>query len=75
MEKSISRCLYEIEFDEKTNLPKSMRMVVLAGVKNAKNDPKLEKGEHVAFTFDYEFSNFGGVEKFQIPREVAKLIL
>lgn len=74
MEKSISRCLYEIAFDEETHLPKSMRMLVLTGIKNAKNDPKLEKGEHIAFDFTYHFDNYGKVKPFEIPSDVVKLI-
>ena len=49
-------------------------MLVLTGVKNAQNDPKLEKGEHIAFDFTYHFDNYGKVKPFDIPSDVVKLI-
>lgn len=73
MDKSISRCFYEISYDPATFLPTKVRMVVLAGLKGSP-DKTLEKDQHVAFTFDYSFSRYGEVERFEVPREVAKMI-
>lgn len=73
VDKSISRCFYEISFDRETNLPTQVRMTVLAGLRGS-TDKTLEKEEHVAFVFDYSFSRYGEVQQPELTKEVAKLI-
>ncbi len=74
MEKSVTRSFYEITFDKENFRPTSLKMVVLAAVKGEKIDPKLEKGEHVAFTFDYSFSSYGEIAKLDVPADARKIL-
>jgi len=74
VEKSITRCFYEIAFEKETFRPTDITMVVLVGVKGEKPDPKLETGEHVAFTFSYSFSNYGEIARLNVPSDAAKIL-
>ncbi len=66
--------------DPKTQLPRSINMIVLTGVKGAtseadKGKKSFDEGiEHVAFHFDYTIDTNREVAKFQIPRKAAKLM-
>ena len=79
-DKSVTRCFLDIDVDPKTELPRSIQMTVLTGVRGATDgDEKGEKSfaegvEHVAFHFDYAIETPSDAVRFEIPREAAKLM-
>ena len=76
MDKRLTNAYYEFDLDEKTLLPKRIRMTVLAGSKGTteKKGAKIVGGEHVAFHFTYWLKDYGKVEKPEIPREAMELL-
>ena len=72
----MTNAFYEIEIDNKTSLPKNIRMVVTTGTKGEteKKGEKITGGRHVAFHFDYELSSFGKLKKPTIPEDAQKLL-
>ena len=76
MDKKLTNAYYEFDIDEKTLLPRRIRMTVLAGSKGTteKVGTKIVGGEHVAFHFTYSLKDYGKVEKPKIPPEVARLL-
>ena len=76
MDKTLTNAYYEFDIDEKTLLPKRIRMTVLAGSKGTteKKGKKIVGGEHVAFHFTYSLKDYGKIKKLEIPREAARLI-
>ena len=76
MDKTLTNAYYEFDIDEKTLLPKRIRMTVLAGSKGSteKKGRKIVGGEHVAFHFTYSLKDYGKVEKPKIPAAVVKLL-
>ena len=78
-DKSVTRCSFEIDIDPATQLPRSIQMTVLSGVRGAtseeaKGDKSFAEGiEHVAFHFSYDI-NTNETVKFKVPRAAAKLM-
>ena len=78
----ISQGYLEVDLDNDSNLPKTMKLVVLTGVKGKGMDAGKDKRkrrelgneEHVAFTFDYNLSRWSDVEPITLPREVRKIL-
>ena len=79
-DKSVTRCFLDIDVDPETELPRSIQMTVLTGVRGAtdageKGDKSFADGvEHVAFHFDYSIETPEDAVRFEIPREAAKLM-
>jgi len=80
-DKSVTRCTIEIDIDPKTQLPRSIQMIVLTGVRGATDEKSKEAGksfaegvEHVAFHFNYTIDPNHDVAKFEIPKEARKLM-
>lgn len=76
MDKRLTNAYYEFDIDEKTLLPKRIRMTILAGRRGAteKKGRRIVGGEHVAFHFTYYFKDYDEVEKLEIPREAHRLL-
>ncbi|MBI4607160.1 MAG: hypothetical protein HY721_34790 [Planctomycetes bacterium] len=77
MDKSLTNALYEIEIDPQTQLPITIKMLLLAATKGETEVNKAKKivgGRHVAFHFRYDLSDFGKVEKPKIPQEAQRLL-
>jgi hypothetical protein len=76
MDKTLTNAYYEFDIDEKTLLPRRIRMTVLAGRRGAteKEGRKIVGGEHVAFHFTYLLKDYGKVKRLEIPREAARLL-
>ncbi len=77
VDKTATECYYEIDIDLTSRLPKSIRKLVLTGVRGVdtgKNRKKLGDEEHVAFSFTYNLDSFGEVDRFSIPRDARKLL-
>lgn len=77
----MTRCTIEIDIDPKTQLPRSIQMIVLTGVRGATDEKSKEAGnsfaegvEHVAFHFNYTIDPNHDVAKFEIPKEARKLM-
>ena len=65
LDKTITNANYEIDLDQKTGLPKKIRVVLLTGRKGETDveKKKIVGGRHVAFHFEYTLSDFGEAEK------------
>ena len=76
MDKTLTNAYYEFDLDEKTLLPKRIRMTVLVGSKGTtkKKGKRIVGGEHVAFHFTYSLKDYGKVETPKIPAEVVRLL-
>ena len=76
MDKTITNSWYDIEIDPATQLPVSIRVVILTGSRGGTEakGKKIMGGEHVAFHFTYKLSDFGKVEKPVVPPEAARLL-
>ena len=76
MDKKLTNAFYEFDIDEKTLLPKRIRMTVLAGRRGSteKEGTRIVGGEHVAFHFTYYLKDYGKVKALEIPREARKLL-
>lgn len=76
LDKTLTNAYYEIEINPKTQLPVSMYMVILCGARGGTEakGKQITGGSHVSFLFKYEISDFGKVEKPQIPLPAQKLL-
>ena len=74
VDKTRTQAFYEIDVDLATNLPKSIKMVILTGVRGADEDKPIANQEHVAFHFDYRMKDFGKVAAFEVPPAARKLL-
>lgn len=76
LDKNITNAWYEIEIEPSSQLPVSIKMVILAGQKGATESKgrKITGGKHVAFHFAYALSEFGKVQRPEVPREAQKLL-
>ena len=76
LDKTITNAYYEVEIDPATKLPVSITMVILTGTKagTESKGKQITGGRHVAFHFKYELSDFGKVDKPQIPLEAQRLL-
>jgi len=78
-DKTVTSCTFEIDLNPETQLPRSIKMTVLTGVRGATGEkPKRDKSfnegvEHVAFHFNYGIETADQIA-FKIPREAMKLI-
>ena len=78
----ITQGYLEVDLDRDHKLPKTMKLVILTGVKGdgmdaGKNKRKrrdLGNEEHVAFTFAYDLSGWSDVEPIVLPRGVNKIL-
>ena len=72
----MTNAYYEIEINPETQLPVSIYMVILTGSKGGTETKgkQITGGKHVAFHFKYELSDFGKVEKPEIPLPAQKLL-
>ena len=77
LDKSLTNASYEIEVDHAAGVPISITMTLLAAVKGETEmdaKKKIVGGKHVAFTFKYTLSDFGKVEKLEVPAEAQKVL-
>ena len=77
VDKTVSSCFIEVDVDLDTDMPKSIKMTVLTGVRGggkASDGTSFGDNEHVAFHFDYELNAKKNVSRFSIPREAQKLM-
>ncbi len=69
---------YDIEIDHASQLPVTVKMVLLAATKGEtevdKATKKIVGGKHVAFWFNYKFSDFGKITKPDVPREAQRIL-
>jgi len=72
----MTNAYYRIQLNPKTNLPTSIRVVILTGTRDGteSKDKKITGGKHVAFHFEYELTEFGKLKKPVIPAEAQKLL-
>ena len=77
MDKTISGGYYLIDLERDHSLPKTIKMVITAGVKNPR-DPDTYEGEevpeHLSWHFEYTFNEWGKVERFVVPPEAKALL-
>ena len=79
-DKTVTRCAFDIDIDPVTQLPRSIHMTVLTGVRGATSEAEkgkrsFEEGiEHVAFHFNYKIDTTPEIVKFEIPRPAVKLM-
>ena len=74
-DKTATNAYYDIQIDPETQLPKRMRILLLTGQKGlteVKNN-KIVGGDHVAFHFEYELSEFGR-KAGSIPPKAKKIL-
>ena len=74
VDKTNVQTIYEIDIDLETQLPKSVKMSVLTGVRGSEKGKEIGSGEHVAFHFNYRFDSIGEVESFDVPKPAQKLL-
>ena len=77
LDKSLTNAYLDIEIDHATQLPVSMKVVLLAATKGETEVDKAKKivgGKHVSFHFNYTFSDFNQVEKPNVPKEAQRLL-
>ena len=76
LDKTTTNAYYEIEIDPSTQLPRSVKLLVLTGRRGETEtkDKKIVGGKHVAFHFVYELSHFGKLKKPSIPSEAQKVL-
>ncbi len=76
VDKTITNAYYEFDIDEKTMLPKRIRVTVMTGRRGLteKKAGRIVGGEHVVFRFSYSLRNFGKVDDLKIPTEAGKLL-
>ncbi len=77
LDKRITNAWYEIEIEPSTQLPVSIKMVVLAGQRaETETDKKknITGGKHVAFHFRYSLSDYGKVKIPAVPPDAKKLL-
>jgi len=75
-DKTLTNAFYEIEIDPDTNLPVRIKVTALTGRRGTTEakGKKIVGGEHAAFHFEYRLSDFGKVEKPEVPHEAAKVL-
>lgn len=68
-DKTATNATYDIEIDPETLLPLKLRVLLLTGQKGTTITKKgnIVGGDHVAFYFDYELSEFN-TTKMDMPR-------
>ena len=76
MDKTVTNASYEIEIDPETQLPVSIKVLILTGARGQTEavGKKIVGGNHVAFHFRYELSQFGKLKKPTIPPEAQRLL-
>jgi hypothetical protein len=77
LDKSLTNASYEIEIDPETQLPVRLKVLLLAAIRGETECDKAKRivgGRHVAFEFEYRLSQFGKVEKPQVPFEAMRLL-
>lgn len=77
LDKSLTNAFYDIEIDHTTELPLSLKVVLLAATKGeteVSKDKKIIGGKHVSFQFKYTFTDFNKVEKPAVPKEAQRLL-
>ena len=76
VDKTITNAFYEIEIDHKTQLPKSIQVLILTGTRGSTEakEKKITGGKHVAFHFRYDLSQFGKLKKPKLPSDAQKLL-
>ncbi|MCI0650839.1 MAG: hypothetical protein L0Z55_03025, partial [Planctomycetes bacterium] len=77
LDRSDAKSFCEIDLAPDHSVPKSIRFVVLAGVKKPTldEDDRVPGGEeHVAFHFDYTLDRWDAVEEFAIPKGARKVL-
>ena len=76
LDKTIANCFYEIEVDPATQLPLTLRMLILTGTRGGTEakGKQIVGGKHVAFHFEYRLSDFGKVERIQVPPEAQRVL-
>ena len=74
MDKRRTEAFYEIDIDLATNLPKSIKMVVLTGIRGTDVNKPIANQEHVAFHFDYNMKDYDKGDAFEIPIAARKLL-
>ena len=76
LDKTIANCFYEIEVDPATEMPVTIKMLLLTGTKGGTEakGKQIVGGKHVAFHFEYRLSDFGKVERIKIPPEAERLL-
>jgi hypothetical protein len=75
-DKTLTNAYYEIEIDPETLLPARIKITALTGRRGQTRaeGKKIVGGEHAAFIFEYTLSEFGKVEKPEVPAEAAKVL-
>ena len=78
LDKTVTEGFIEIDLDDEHQLPKTMRLVLLAGTKGqgkeAGEKSKDENAEHVAFHYNYTLGEWGQIERLAPPKDAVKLI-
>ncbi len=75
-DKTLTNAFYEIEIDPETQLPVRIKVTALTGRKGQTRakGKKIIGGQHAAFHFEWKLSDFGEVEKPEMPREASKVL-
>ena len=78
LDKTVTEGFLEIDLDDDHKLPKTMRLVLLAGTKGRGKEAGADKDksntEHVAFHYNYVLGEWGQVERLTPPKDAVKLI-
>ncbi len=75
-DKTLTNAFYEIEIDPETVLPVRIKVTALTGRKGETraDGKKIIGGEHAAFHFVYELSDYGEVKPPEVPKAAARLL-
>jgi hypothetical protein len=75
-DKRTTNAFYEIEIEPETKLPVRITVSVLTARKGTTEikGEKIVGGQHVAFHFEYQLSEFDKVSPPKIPPEAGKLL-
>ncbi len=76
VDKTLTNAYYEIDIDPSSQLPVSMKVVILTGTTGGtqKKGNTIVGGRHAVFNFYYTISDFGKVAKPDVPPEAMKLL-
>ena len=76
MDKTVTNAFYDFSIDEKTHLPKRIRVTLLTGRRGAteREGDLITGGEHVAFCFWYKLTDFGKIDSLEVPAAARKLL-
>jgi len=77
VDKSVTRAFYDIELDARSREIKGFSLTVLTAVRDTKELPaakRLGNVDHIAYYFNYEISDYGKVDRFDVPKEVASIM-